>query len=670
MGGFAGATTIMADQLDSLHLSDFGLGPEYHNFAQMTAEGIALMEQLDDGDGTPVGTSGFQTVSDVSGSGVGTNNGTQNGTYGDSGTSDPSKFLRTANSSMKRRRDNHGALNSISKRTGPTTMTGRFCGRLPTKEDEKRLVKECRLIGQYLNKDPAKMNTMATIIRGIACGKVRAHLEERAKECGEMRLMVERMRSQIEMIERQSDRDAEAVKFSGTIVQLREELQSVRQELNALREQNAVCDRQRAEHAKSELLSAIGAESDGSAHALIKQSLNTLTNFPVCVDAQVGSSLIDVVKSVAQVAPPLDPCLHGTDANSMGIESSIQLDQSLPILPSLGSEQNITALEETAQLVCQLVGKTPDAGAKDPVESLVTGAQQFVRAAALHLVAKNEAASHAHSLTAEARKHSDASIKAADLAKDLRKTLGEMTSQEINSPKAMDAQKTVDNLELRAQMHATMTSRAVAKAKNMMEIVHNHERELAIATATANALRRKATTASSGSQSLGGSPHIDPGSGGDPPHVDDLTLGELMSIMNSGVSSDLQACTTPSSMGIVPTSTVAKPDLASIVRMAEGSVGADGLPNMALNLQNVPPPPSAPLPLLDHSISYMHEMDPSIEARAFQEQIASMHAELPDAVVRAEPIHITDAEFDALNLATSKPATSGIPSLDDIPDIL
>ncbi len=66
----------------------------------------------------------------------------------------------------------------------------------------------------------------------------------------------------------------------------------------------------------------------------------------------------------------------------------------------------------------------------------------------------------------------------------------------------------------------------------------------------------------------------------------------------------------------------------------------------------------------------MHEMDPSIEARAFQEQIASMHAELPDAVVRAEPIHITDAEFDALNLATSKPATSGIPSLDDIPDIL
>ena len=657
----------MADQLDSLLLSDFGLGPEYHNFAQAAAEGIALIDQLEAGDGTPVGTSGFQTVSDVSGSGVGTHNGTN----GDSGTSDPSKLLGTTNSSMKRPRDYQSGLNSISKRTGPTTMTGRFCGRLPTKDDEKRLVKECRLIGQYLNKDPTKMSTMATIIRGIASGKVRAHLEERAKECGELRLTLERMRSQIEMIERQSDRDAEAVNLSGTIVQLREELNSVRVELSALREQNALRERQRAEHAPSDPLSVMGADSDGSAHARIKQNLNTLTNLPGCVDAPVGTSLLGILKSEAQGLPPLDQPGHAPpDANSLGIESSIQFDQSLPILSSLGSEQNIPALDKMAQFVCQLAGKTPDAETSDPIGSLVTGAQQFVRAAALHLVAKNEAASHAHSLTAEARKHSDASMKAADLAKDLRKTLSEMTRHEMNCPKAMDAQKTVENLELRAQMHATMTSRAVAKAKNMMEIVQNHERELAIATATANALRRKATTASSGSQSLGGSPRIETGSGGNPSH-DELTLGELMSIVGNGMSDNSQAAfTAPSAMAIAPTSTVAKPDLASIASMAEGNVGADGLPNMALNLQNVPPPPYVPLPLLDQSISYMHEIDPSIEARAFQEQIASMHAEQPDALVRAEPIHITDAEFDALNLATSKPTTSGIPSLDDIPDMM
>lgn len=665
----------MADQLDSLHLPDFGLGPEYHYFAfQGDAEAIAQLEeleeleqleQLDQGDRTPMATSGFQTVSEVSGSGIGTHNGTN----GDSGTSDPSKLPGTTNSSMKRPRDYQSVHNSITKRPGPTTMTGRFCGRLPTKDDEKRLVKECTLIGQYLHKDSTRMNTMATIIRGIASGRVRAHLEERAKECRELRSMLERMRSQIEMIERQSDRHANTVNLSGTITQLREELGLVRQELSAEREQNALHERRKADHALSEPHSALGTESGGSEQAIIKQSLNTLTTLPGGANAQTGTSLMGMIKTVAQAIPTLDPGLHTPDANSLLIGSPVQLDQAQPILSSLGSEVAIPTLEETAKFVCHLVGNAPDPQTSEPVDSLVSDAQQFVRAAALHLVAKNEAASQAHLLTAEARKHSNASIKAADLAKDLRKTLSEMTRQELNSSKAVEAQKTVENLELRAQMHASMTTQAVAKAKNMMGIVQNHDREQAIATATANALHKKATTASSGPQSPGRSQHTDPGCCMDQPPRH-LTLRELMSAMNNSVTGKVQpACPALPPMTTTVTSTVATPDSASVLSMAGGNVGADGLPNMALNLRNVPPPPSAPLPLLDYSISYMHEMDPSIEATAFQEQIACMHAEQPDALVRAEPIQITDAEFDALNLATSKSILSDIPLLEDIPDI-
>lgn len=658
----------MADrQLDALHIPDFGLGPEYHKFAQGADEGFNegfdegfdegfnLANQLDMGDGTPAGTSGFQSVSDISGSAIVTHN----GTHGDSGTSDPSKLLGAVNSSMKRPRDNQGALNSHSKRVGPNTMTGRFCGRLPTKEDEKRLVKECMLIGQYLNKDPARMNTLATIIRGIASGKVRGHLVKGAEECRELRLMVERMRSQIEMIERQSDRDAQVVNLSGTIVHLRQELNSVRLELNTLREQNATQERQRADHAPSEPLSGMGADSHGSADPLIKKRLNTPSNLPVDVDVQVGTSLMGGINCVAQGVPPLDQFGPAPpDANSLGTESPIQFD--LPSLTSCPSEQNIIpSIEETVQFVCKLAGAPLDADLTESIAVLVPGAQQFVRAAALHLVAKNEAASHAHSLTTEARKHSDASIKAAELAKDLRKTLSEMTRHEMSCQKAVDAQKTVETLELRAQMHASMTSHAVIKAKNMMGIVHNHNREVAIATATANAMQKKAHASSSGSQSLAGSPRMEPSSGGNPSHVD-VAVGKLMSMMNNIMSGDAHAASTiPLSMANTPTSTVAKPDLASIVGMDDGNIGADGLPDMALNLQNAPPPPQAPLPFLDHAISYTHEIDPSIEARAFQEQIASMHAEQPDALVRAEPIHITETEFDALNLY-----------IPDIPDMM
>ena len=64
-------------------------------------------------------------------------------------------------------------------------MQGRFSGRLETKEDEKRLADECRLLGQYLSdagSGEKALQALAKIVRGIASGDVRRHMEARERE--------------------------------------------------------------------------------------------------------------------------------------------------------------------------------------------------------------------------------------------------------------------------------------------------------------------------------------------------------------------------------------------------------------------------------------------------------------------------------------------------------
>jgi hypothetical protein len=62
-------------------------------------------------------------------------------------------------------------------------LQGRFSGRLATKEDEKKLLDECKLLGPLLGGagkrgDKSRL-TLAKIVRGIASGDVRKHCQER-----------------------------------------------------------------------------------------------------------------------------------------------------------------------------------------------------------------------------------------------------------------------------------------------------------------------------------------------------------------------------------------------------------------------------------------------------------------------------------------------------------
>jgi hypothetical protein len=65
-------------------------------------------------------------------------------------------------------------------------LQGRFSGRLATKDDEKKLNQECRLLGPLLGgvgkRGDGSRLTLAKIVRGIAAGEVRKFCEERERQ--------------------------------------------------------------------------------------------------------------------------------------------------------------------------------------------------------------------------------------------------------------------------------------------------------------------------------------------------------------------------------------------------------------------------------------------------------------------------------------------------------
>lgn len=65
-------------------------------------------------------------------------------------------------------------------------LQGRFSGRLATKDDEKKLNMECKLLGPLLGgvgkRGDGSRLTLAKIVRGIAAGEVRKFCEERERQ--------------------------------------------------------------------------------------------------------------------------------------------------------------------------------------------------------------------------------------------------------------------------------------------------------------------------------------------------------------------------------------------------------------------------------------------------------------------------------------------------------
>ena len=588
-------------------------------------DGIDNIGDLDDVDNVDEddSPSGFQSQSDVSGSAFGTNK-TNNHNAGDSGTSSGKQPP-----SSKRKRG--GGINASKPHSHQKIMRGRFCGRLPSKEDEKKLVEECRLIRRYMHPD-GKLNTVATIIRGVASGQVRKHFEAQAREYEALKEQL----SVMKMVQAGGGGQKEHLALVETIVALKKQLKAAQDEIVALRRDSENLHGDVSQQgALIERSLSMPVNNGGVAGVVPPPALQQALPPPLMhrsasaaqlpglgvevVGAEVQQHMMEAsgsmdLSSVAGVAVQATPNNAGVTPNTTGIPRPAS---NAPNAPNVANIMNVADIAKVA-------------GAIPPNP----GAQQFVRAATLHLVAKEEAAFNAHALTAEARKHSVASIKAAEQAEDLKKTLNSMTSSELGSEQAVEAQITVKNLEVRAQMHASMTTQAVAKAKNMMEIAQNHEREQAIAIATASALRQK-------THGLGTEPLLGP-----------MLVPALSSI--------------PNSIHVAPNSTVATPDTTSQMmngKDGKGNLTGDRLPDSAVNLQTDVGPVSVPLPLLDHSISYVRHVDQSMETNAFQKQISAMHAQQPESLASAPPLHIPNGD----NLTVGRENTT-FPSVFPLPD--
>ena len=597
---------------------------------------------------TPMGTtmSGFQSQSDVSGSAFGVEGTTwTNGGAGDSGTSSGRANALNANSAMART-----SSQKRKRAAATTTMKGRFSGRLPTKEDEKRLVDECKMVSFYLHPE-RRSYTVATLIRSIASGVLRAHLEGQARGHEELVEAYRRASEQLSaLVEAESRENGGEILPSllSSVASLQNQLKEVKEENARLRAAAAQLSNHPGNQPEGNIANQIG-EAPSQHGLLIERSVSMPMNGVAGVVGVAGVAGVAGVTGVAGVAgvPNGVHQVHQQAPQQMHRSASAAQLSGIGI-DGVGVEVQQHMMEATGSLNLSGVAmpgtfSVANQEAVIPAEA-VAGAPHFFQAAALHVVAKADASFNAHALTAEARKHSVASLKAAEQADDLKKTLSLMTSSELGSEQALEAQKTVKSLEDRAQMHASMTTQTVAKAKSMMEIAQNHEREQAIAYATACALQQKLSGASAPQTS---SP----------------------SISAPGLEYPVGATDLPDRMlaHVLPNPTVARPDIMSMANAsnvfntttATANVAGDNLLNGF--------PPHVPL---DQSISYLHDVDPSTEAMALHQQISALHAQQPESLVSAPPVHIPDADLENITFPAGLPLPDvsklAVETLDDL----
>lgn len=633
---------IQREDLDFVHSGDgdhslhdvLDLDLPYPNFINVQPHDEAKLKHapsVNHDNGTPAGTSGFNgsgghifEVSEV-------NSGTFGAETGSSGKPGVAK---------RKREQTQGQIGGEKK---TSQMKGRFSGRLPTKDDEKRLVEECKMIGPYLHENPHELNSVATIIRAIAAGTVRNHLENMSARYREIE-------NKLRMIESLPDGNAISA-MSDTILNLQNELAKAQTHIRLLEnpegrghgvEQDEVATRSMFDQGRQTAHVVNGHSLDlpcashqgaiSSIDASVPQGLIHRKDMNI---TQTGSGAVNIqtqmpahnVASFHDAGSLAQPMIHRTI-------STVSL-QSQPLPDQRGSGSNAVTTEGSGDKIIQ------------------DHAQNLVRAASLHGVAKSEAASQAQQLAVEAQKHAQASVKAAQQAEELKKTLSSLPESELISDQVQQAAATVSSLEARAQAHASITTQVVAKARDMHEIAQTHEKEEIKAMAQASLLQSHA----------GGLP-------------------ECLPLQPPTIASGPTVATP--SLGKVSESMIA----VGITDEHSKGHASDGLPNTALHLSSSSG--AGMLPEQQHhqvaiaqamlqqgqvhtprlfnpsQIVYTNSIDPSTEAADLQQQIAALHAQQPESLVSAPPIHISDVDVSAPKLIPPTTAPAIAPGVDVI----
>eukprot|EP00889_Picochlorum_renovo_P001464 jgi/Picre1/28494/NNA_003898.t1 len=381
-------------------------------------------------------------------------------------------------------------------------MRGRFSGRLPTKEDEKRLADECQLLAPYLSED-GSLCTLATIIRAMAAGSVRTHLEKVAKRNDDMMTKLNLIQSQPGGVNVNT--------LADSVVSLQNDLAQARAYVRTLEAKLGY--HEGMEHGRQQASPWVAKHPSGAVRSNpVEDVLRTLpqtgaeVTMPMHKSASVGvltsqgaallpqQATIQVpLVSSSGVVPGVAPAVAMQSSHSMGDLNSIKVyhsqQQEQPTQPVMHGSRSAVNLQD------QLTVGSVDAASGEKVPN----ANDFVRAASLHGAAKAEAASQAQQLAEEAQKHAQASVRAAQQAEELKRTLSELPESEKGSDQAQNASATVSSLEARAKAHASITTQVIAKARNLHGVAQSHENEEMKAIDQAARLQAQASSLHQGS---------------------------------------------------------------------------------------------------------------------------------------------------------------------------
>eukprot|EP00890_Picochlorum_soloecismus_P004905 jgi/Picsp_1/5415/NSC_02774-R1_hypothetical protein CHLNCDRAFT_142322 [Chlorella variabilis] len=588
-------------------------------------------------------------------------------------------------------------------------MKGRFSGRLPTKEDEKRLVEECQIVSQYLSND-ASLCTLATIIRALAAGQVRKHLEEVSKRHQALQNKIDIMESTAE--------GSHTGALADKIILLQHELGKAQARAAALEQQLAGLRNIEANNAASMMQNMIEVNTNHSqGNQLVGQNINLSTE--------------GLTTQMASVTPPLSrhlsaqgmatqsqhvvtmPMLHKSASvnimpvpqgvspgnsnlprassslalqNYAGVSGQVSNDIEMQVNSAMHRSRSALSLQQDQQqsafaqqpprsqaLASEMVlsdhfgpvlSNEVTGGDGTGTNSLANQAQSLARTASLHGAAKTEAASKAQQLALEAQKHAEASLKAAHHAEELKKTLSVLP----DSSEVQQAAATVSTLEARAQVHATITNQVVAKARNMHEIAQTHEKEErkalsqatalhvhanslqqssslensvqpsvnAEVTAAALALNLADTTLNTG-QHIPGQPILFAPTGGPTVATPTLIAGQH----TLGNHNSIQGDAVGSAQAGLPGQSIALS-----IDPSTGTLGISEQQQQHILLAKMVLQQQQPHTIVSPShIVYRNSDDPSADVAALQQQIAALHAQQPEHIVAAPPIHISDVSL-------------------------
>ena len=414
-------------------------------------------------------------------------------------------------------------------------MQGRFSGRLPTKEDERKLADECQLMAPLLSED-GSLCTLPTIIRAMATGSVRHHLEKQRDELNSLNNMIASIQN--------APGGHHAIALSEQVVQHQAESSRLRNHVQQLEQQLA------------DMGISNNPQGDGQQHELRRGgSLPTSTTMAAAgatptMSLPMQTVTVPVLSSIPSTSAPQSMVVQVPTANGMqqtqvvqmpatDVPNAIVAQQVLadgttqPVVvatvppaaaaaPVAAGSGMLRSVPSSAQLVDangQPTGVTvavaaapapaaaapTSAGNDNPAQAagvaasnLNEHAQQLTVTAKLHEAAKTEASVQAQQLAAQAQQHAQASVQAAHQAEELKRTLSVLP----DTHQTQQAAATVQNLEARAQAHASITTQVVAQARGMHEKAKAHESEQYKAITQATVLQAHAQSLQVSAQQL------------------------------------------------------------------------------------------------------------------------------------------------------------------------